>query len=280
MKWDVGVFLEYLAKAKRCSPNTLSAYHNDLQQLLDYVGVKKLKGMAQSNEMLLQEYLLHLREKRYSAATTARKIASARSFFKFMVNSGKLGENPAKNLVSPQVSKHSATFLSPLEYHRLVAEPAKLSSPEAKRDIVMLELLYATGLRVSELVALNVHDIDLNNCCIRVANKHSPFDHTISQLLEDFLRQDRLDLLYNESEKALFLNRRGGRLTRQGFWQIVKNYAARAGLSSKVTPHTLRHSFALQKLRNGADLQQVQHLLGHAHISSTRIYKQIQSFSR
>ena len=284
MKRDIETFLEYLAREKGCSQNTLAAYRNDLNQLMAYLEVEEEKGMLKSKRGLLKGYLLNLREKRYSLATVARKIASAKSFFEFMVNSGKLKENPTQNLVPPQVKKHPPKLLSPSEYQRLLAEPAKLPTPEAKRDVVMLELLYATGLRVSELVSLDVKDIDLEKyhvyCSLSSLRKQVPFDHRIGRLLRNFIENDRLDLLYDEREKALFLNRRGKRLTRQGFWQIVKTYASKAGLSTKITPHTLRHSFAAQKLQTGADLRSVQRLLGHAYISSTRVYKQSQSSSR
>jgi len=140
---------------------------------------------------------------------------------------------------------------------------------------MMLELLYATGLRISELVSLNTENIDLERNRVRIDSKRQvPFDHRLGLILGNFLRSDRLDLLYDESEQALFLNRRGKRLTRQGFWQIIKDYASRAGLGGKVTPQTLRHSFARHKLRSGVELNDLQQLLGHAYISSTRIYKQ------
>jgi integrase/recombinase XerD len=223
----------------------------------------------------LKSYLLKLREKRYSVSTTARKVASAKSFFKFMVDSGRMKENPTQKLPSPQVSRHAISFLSPSEYQKLLAEATKLSTPEAKRDAVMLELLYATGLRISELVSLSVKDIDLKQNCVHINSKRQvPFDHRLSLILGKFLRSDRLDLLYDESEEALFLNRRGKRLTRQGFWQIIKSYASRAGLGGKVTPQALRHSFARRKLQGGTELRQLQQLLGHAYISSTRVYKQ------
>jgi len=184
-------------------------------------------------------------------------------------------ENPTKNLPSPQVRRHALNFLSPSEYQKLLAEAAKLPTPEAKRDTVMLELLYATGVRISELVSLNVRNIDLEQNSVHIDSKRQvPFDHRLNLILGRFLRSDRLDLLYDEKEEALFLNRRGKRLTRQGFWQIIKAYASRAGLGDKVTPQTLRHSFARRKLQNGIELPQLQHLLGHAYISSTRVYKQ------
>lgn len=275
MKQDIDIFLEYLSKEKSYSQNTLAAYRNDLNQLMAYIEAEKETGIIKSSNEFLKSYLLNLRERKYSLATSARKVASVKSFFKFMVNSGRLRENPTQNLISPQVSKRLPKFLSPSEFQRLLAEPAKLATPEAKRDMVMLELLYATGLRITELVSLNVKDIDLKQNCVNSVHGNSkrkvPFDYHLSQLLRNFIENDRLDLLYDEREEALFLNRRGQRLTRQGFWQILKNYASKAGL--RVTPHTLRHSFAMQKLQTGADLRSLQQLLGHAYISSTRIYK-------
>jgi integrase/recombinase XerD len=275
MKLDIDAFLQYSTKEKGYSQNTVAAYRNDLTQMAAFITAEQAKGIITSYDELLKSYLLKLREKRYSVATTARKVASAKSFFKFMVDSGRMKENPTQNLPSPQVSKHALRFLSPSEYQKLLAEPTKLSSPESKRDAVMLELLYATGLRISELVSLNVKGIDLEQNCVHINSKRQvPFDHRLSLILGNFLRNARLDLLYDEREEALFLNRRGKRLTRQGFWQIIKGYASKAGLGGKVTPQTLRHSFARRKLQNGIELRQLQQLLGHAYISSTRIYKQ------
>jgi integrase/recombinase XerD len=274
-KLDIEGFLQHLTRSKGYSQNTVAAYRNDLAQMAAFITAEQAKGIITSYDGLLKSYLLNLREKRYSVATTARKVASAKSFFKFMVDSGRMRENPTQNLPSPQVSKHALRFLSPSEYQKLLAEPAKLSTPEAKRDVVMLELLYATGLRISELVSLDVKNIDLEQNCVHINSKRQvPFDHRLSLILGNFLRNARLDLLYDEREEALFLNRRGKRLTRQGFWQIIKGYASKAGLGGKVTPQTLRHSFARRKLQNGIELRQLQQLLGHAYISSTRVYKQ------
>jgi integrase/recombinase XerD len=275
MKLDIDAFLQYLTHDKGYSQNTVAAYRNDLTQMAAFITAEQAKGLIESYDGLLKSYLLKLREKRYSVATTARKVASAKSFFKFMVDSGRMKENPTQNLPSPQVSRHALRFLSLSEYQKLLAEPAKLSTPEAKRDVVMLELLYATGLRISELVSLNVKNIDWEQNCVHINSKRKvPFDQRLRLILDKFRRIDRPDLLYDESEEALFLNRRGTRLTRQGFWQIIKGYASRAGLGGKVTPQTLRHSFARRKLQNGAELRQLQQLLGHAYISSTRVYKQ------
>jgi integrase/recombinase XerD len=275
MRPDIDAFLRYLAHAKGCSANTVAAYRNDLTQMASFISAERAKGIISSYDELLKSYLLGLREKRYSVATMARKVASVKSFFKFMVDSGRMSANPTQGLPTPQVKRHSLSYLSSPDYQKLLAEATKLSTPEARRDAVMLELLYATGLRISELVSLNVGDIDLARSCVQVAAKREvPFDGRLGLILAGFLRNDRLDLLYDDTEEALFLNRRGRRLTRQGFWQIVKGYAGKAGLDSKVTPQTLRHSFARQRLQSGAELRQLQQLLGHAYISSTRVYEQ------
>ena len=272
---DIDTFLQYLTQDKGYSQNTLAAYRNDLTQMARFLAAEQAKDIVRSYEEHLKGYLLKLREKRYSAATTARKIASARSFFKFMVASGRMKANPTKDLPAPHVGRHSLKFLSSSDYRKLLGEPAKLSTPEAKRDVVMLELLNATGLRITELVSLNVGDVDIEKGHVNVRSKRQvPFDRDVGRVLANFLRNDRLDLLYDESEHALFLNRRGRRLTRQGFWQIIKEYASRAGLGDKVTPQTLRHSYARHKLQNGTDLRELQQLLGHAYISSTRVYRQ------
>ena len=274
MEKDIDAFLHYLAEQKGCSQNTLAAYRNDLGQLLAFIQAEKAKGIIRSTEGLIKSYLLNLREKGYSTATVARKVASAKSLFKFMVDSGRLRENPTQNLISPQVRKHPPKVVSSSEYQRLLEEPAKLSTPEAKRDRVMLQLLHATGLRVSELVSLNVRDVDFQHSCVCCSGRRIPLDPAVAQSVADFVKGARFDLLYDEAEDTLFLNRRGKRLTRQGFWQIVTNYARKADLKARVTPHSLRHSFAVHKLRTGADLQSVQQLLGHAYVSSTRIYRQ------
>jgi len=275
---DIDTFLHYLAQDKGRSHNTVAAYRNDLTQMAGFLTAEQARDIIRSYDELLKGYLLKLREKRYSAATTARKIASARSFFKFMVASGRMKANPTQDLPSPHVGRHSVKFLSMSEYGKLVAQAAKLTTPEAKRDVVMLEMLYGTGLRITELVSLDVGDIDTGRRHVNVgSSRQVPFDAGLASLLSGFMRSDRLDFLSDEGEQALFLNRRGKRLTRQGVWQIIKAYASGAGLGDRVTPQTLRHSYARHRLQSGTDLRELQQLLGYAYISSTRIYRQPQS---
>jgi len=256
----------------------VSAYHNDLTQLADFMASEQSKGILSSREDLLMAYLVHLKGKGYSPATSARKVASARSFFKYLVESGRLKENPIRNIKSDVVNKKAPRVLTPVEYQQLLAVPQSLSTPEARRDVVMLELLYATGLRATEVVSLQLSDVDLERAtltCRHVKTQRQiHLTAEVCQVVRDYVENGRLDLLYNEGETALFLNRRGHQLTRQGFWQIVKNYAIKADLGDRVTPHTLRHTFAVRKVQGGADLRTLQQALGHAYISSTRVYKQ------
>jgi len=286
MEEDIKLFLDYLASEKKYSKNTLAAYHSDLNQLADYA---KSEGSAMGldpsesglNAGLLSGYLQSLRGRKYKTSTVARKIAAAKSFLKFMVDRGRLRGDLTPNLASPQVTKPLPKPLSVSEVRRLLSEPAKISTIDAKRDKTMLELLYATGLRASELMALNTRDIDLRKNAVRCLGTGSrsrviPIDPPVARLIKEYIDIVRPDLLSNEKEIALFLNRRGERLTRQGFWQIVQGYADKVGLSGKVTPRSLRHSFAAHKLKGGADLESVQELLGHAHISTTRAYTQVE----
>ena len=278
MKQEIAAFLEHLTRTRGASQNTVSAYHNDLTQLADFMASEQSKGILSSREDLLMAYLVHLKGKGYSPATSARKVASARSFFKYLVESGRLKENPIRNIKSDVVNKKAPRVLTPVEYQQLLAVPQSLSTPEARRDVVMLELLYATGLRATEVVSLQLSDVDLERAtltCRHVKTQRQiHLTAEVCQVVRDYVENGRLDLLYNEGETALFLNRRGHQLTRQGFWQIVKNYAIKADLGDRVTPHTLRHTFAVRKVQGGADLRTLQQALGHAYISSTRVYKQ------
>lgn len=286
MEEDIKSFLDYLAKEKNYSPNTLAAYNADLNQLAAHV---KSEGARMGHDLsgptlnasVLSAYLRSLRERKYTTTTVARKVAAAKSFLKYMVDRGRLRGDLAPILASPHVSKPVPKALSVSEVRLLLAEPAKLATVDAKRDKAMLELLYATGLTASELMGLSTKDIELKKGTVRCSTRGSkvrliPIDQPVVRLIKEYIDNVRPELLSNEKEIALFLNRRGERLTRQGFWLIVQGYADRIGLSGRVTPRSLRHSFAAHKLRAGADLQSVQELLGHAHISTTRAYKQME----
>ena len=282
MKEEINNFLNYLAVEKGFSRNTVAAYHNDLSQLANFVeedaakrGLTPLWSSFDRQGML--SYLLNLKERGYAATTKARKVAAARSFSKFLVAEGIVREDPTEKLDSPKVGKALPKPISHSQAMLLLEQPAKLSTPEAKRDKAMLELLYASGMRVSELVSLNLGDVDTEGGSVRCFGKGNkeriiPIAPRAALTIKEYLQEARPRLTQDESEKALCLNRRGERLTRQGFWQILKGHAKSAGLDTGVTPHTLRHSFATHMLSGGADLRSVQELLGHANISTTQVY--------
>jgi integrase/recombinase XerD len=282
VKQDVDSFLTYLTVEKGFSENTIDAYRNDLYQLANFVEDEAAKGgspasWASFNRQGMLSYLLNLKERNYAATTVARKIAAARSFFDFMVAEGNIKDNPSQNIDSPKVGRSLPKPISISQVRRLLEQPAKLSTPEAKRDKAMLELLYASGMRVSELVSLNVRDIDLTGGFVRCFGKgHKerliPIYRQAALTVEEYIKESRPRLTRSDTEPALFVNARGERLTRQGLWQLLKGYAKSAELDAEITPHTLRHSFATHMLSGGADLRSVQELLGHANISTTQIY--------
>lgn len=287
MRQEIQTFLNHLSIEKGFSPNSTDAYRNDLSQLADFVEeLAMVQGYdpqwSAVDRNLLISYILNLKERNYAPATVARKVAAVKSFFDFLVAEGALRSDPTENLSSPKVGKSLPKPLSAAEVEALLDEPAKLSSPEAKRDRAMLELLYAGGMRVSELVFMNTSDLNLGAGFVRCFGKGSkeriiPIHSGAVEALEEYLMEARPSLLRNKEHDALFLNRRGERLTRQGFWLILKDYAKAADIKREVTPHTLRHSFATHMLSGGADLRAVQELLGHANISSTQVYTHLTS---
>jgi integrase/recombinase XerD len=278
-------FLEFLSVEKGASGNTIAAYRNDLGQLEDFIAGKKNGHLIQwplINQNQVMEYILHLKSQSYAEATVARKVAAVKSFFSFLQAEGKLKANPTEQLASPKVGKMLPKPLSVQEIDELLEQPARRSTPEAKRDRAMLELMYATGLRVTELVSLDIEDVQLEGekPYVRLLGKGNrerqiPLLDQPVQELSEYIRFARPRLVGERDETALFVNRRGERLTRQGFWLILKGYATEAGIRGRVTPHTLRHSFATHMLRGGMDIHKVQELLGHANISTTQVYTQV-----
>jgi len=279
---DIKRFLAYLKAEKGLSDNTSFAYENDLSQLARFVEEEANKGgnipsWAGFTRQEMMRYLLDLQGKKYAATTRARKLAAARSFFKFLEAEGIIKEDPTKNMESMNVGRSLPKPISINQIRILLEQPAKSTTPEAKRDEAMLQLLYASGMRVSELISLDIEDVNTLDGDVRCFGKgHKeriiPIHQQAATIIEQYVHDARPHLAHNKNEKALFLNRRGERLTRQGFWQILKQYAKQAGLTVPVTPHTLRHSFATHMLSGGADLRAVQELLGHANISTTQVY--------
>jgi len=280
MKAAINNFITCLKVEKGFSTNTLAAYKNDLEQLAHFATEEANKsGAIPSWETFgrqgLLRYLLDLKERNYAPSTIARKVAALRSFFSFLKSEGAVKNNPLDNIDSPRAGRSLPRPISISEVRRLLEQPIKQSRPEAKRDEAILQLLYASGMRVSELVSLNLENIDVDEGSVRCLGKGQkeriiPIHQRASQAVREYMEESR-PRLANRTETALFVNARGERLTRQGLWQILKEYALAAGLKG-ITPHTLRHSFATHMLNGGADLRSVQELLGHANISTTQVY--------
>lgn len=280
-------FLDYLTTEKGSSDNTTAAYRNDLTQFQEYVAGRETSADSRDawSELTredLIDYILWLKEREYASATVARKVAAMKSFCGFLLRTGALPDNPADELDSPKVKKHLPTTLTPEEVDQLLAQPGKVGeTAKALRDTALLEMLYATGMRVSEIAGLALEDIDLNAGSVRCVGKGNkervmPLYAEAAKAVAVYLEKGRPVLLgHNADETTLFLNPRGERLTRQGLWLIIKGYARQLGLQDRVTPHTLRHSFATHMLNGGAQLRQVQQLLGHANISTTQVYTHI-----
>jgi len=283
----IGQFLHFLSVEKGSSENTIAAYRNDLAQFHSFLSTINLNGNATDWRRVgsdaILSFMMEMRSKRYADATVARKVAAMKSFFQFLHAEGDIPLNPTEDLESPRVGKTLHKPLTVQQVDELLEQPAKRATPEASRDQGMLELLYATGLRVSEMVSLDVDNVSLDshNPYVRCIGKGSkerlvPIHGQALRAVVAYLEDGRRRLLKDKRQGALFLNRRGDRLTRQGFWLILKQYARDAHLDEvQVTPHTLRHSFATHMLRGGAPLRSVQELLGHANLSTTQIYTQV-----
>lgn len=275
----VAQFLNFLAVEKNASQNTIAAYRNDLAQFGTFVSGATPEGWNAIRGESVVAFVQDLRERSYKDATVARKVAAVKSFFGFMTAEGLVDNDPTEQLKSPQVGKSLPRSLTTREVDELLEQPARRNTPEARRDKAMLEVLYATGLRVTELVSLNVSDIGLESdpVTVRCMGKGErerilPLHQRPVDELRQYIFHVRPRMVRNRRETALFVNRRGERLTRQGFWLILKNYAREANLDKAITPHTLRHTYATHMLSGGMPLRNVQDALGHASISTTQIY--------
>jgi integrase/recombinase XerD len=285
MRQQLEDFLHYLTVEKGHSENTLVAYRNDLGQFVEHLQahVPPPVTWGEVNKDLIVTYLNQLRERGYASSTIARKVAAIKSLFHFLVSEGLIGEDPTRSLDSPKVKKRLPRTLTGEDVERLLVMPTRNTGPKALRDTALLELLYATGVRVTELVSLALDDVNLVAGIVRVrhgkGNKERiiPIHERAVAALKDYIERGRPSLARPDAEtRALFLNHRGQQLTRQGTWLIVKEYAQAAGIQTAVTPHMLRHSFATHMLESQkATLADVQHFLGHANISTTQIYTQV-----
>lgn len=285
MQERVDAFLHYMSAERGASKNTLDAYRNDLTRFTEFtLGNSGSGTIAETvNRDLITNYILWLKNNaEYKPATIARKVAAVKSFCAFLLDHGDLTSNPTASIDSPRAPKPVPRPMTTTDVDSLLREPLRVGTPESVRDAAMLELMYATGMRVTELVSLNLDSLHLQpgpayvRCLGKGAKERTiPVYEQAVTAVEKYLDDARPVLLKDRPQTALFVNRRGERLTRQGFWLILKNYARTAGIAAHVTPHTLRHSFATHMLRGGASVLYVQQLLGHANVSTTQVYTQL-----
>lgn len=289
METKINSFLHFLSTEKGSSKNTIDAYKNDLRSFhsfsLEFTGKKTITTKTDINiidKKLIQHYLEWLNSREYSRATIARKIAAVKSFISFLLEIGDLKQSPITDIETPKTIKSLPRPLLAKEIDDLLSSARNNDKIEGGRDAAMLSLMYWTGLRVSELISLNLDNIYLSETepYLRCTGKGDreriiPIPDEAVILLQKYLRESRHLFVRNNQEVGVFVNRRGERLTRQGFWLILKAYAKSAKIKTNITPHTLRHSYATHLLRGGASIRAVQELLGHANISTTQIYTQL-----
>ena len=268
----------YLTEVKKSSVNTLSSYLRDIRQLSDYLTSHTDCGIDTADEDILTEYITWLKGQGKSVATVSRAIASIKGFYNFLLNSNIVESNPANVLVPDKTTQKLPQILSSREVELLLEQPECIDA-KGYRDRAMLELLYATGIRVSELISLDITDLSLAagiiTCHGREHDRAIPLYPAAIKALNEYVEFIRPQMIAKPDEVALFVNVSGERMSRQGFWKLIKSYQLKAGIEKTITPHTLRHSFAAHLLENGADLRSIQEMLGHADISSTQIYSQL-----
>lgn len=279
MEGYVDQFINYLAVDRGLAKNTLESYGRDLRQFQTYLQNGKFEDIKDSSQTTIVDYLDGLKSQGKAVSTISRNIAALKSFYQYLVKENYLEHDPAEKLETPKLEKKLPKILSITEVEELLKQPnVRLSV--GLRDKAMLELLYATGIRVSEIIALNISDVNLDMGYVKCYGKGSkerivPLGSIAVKSVHEYMNKGRAKIVRTYEEPALFLNHHGNRLTRQGFWKIIKKYASQANIVKEITPHTLRHSFATHLLENGADLRSVQEMLGHADISTTQIYTQV-----
>ena len=275
---DIARFGAYLSDEKHSSRNTVSSYLRDTTQFAEYLHNYCDIDLREADSAAVQDYMDWMLSHGKSAASVTRFLASVKSFYSYMVAAGELKKNPAQGVAAAKVERKYPEILTAKEVELFLEQP-KCVDEKGYRDHAMLELLYATGIRVSELISLNEEDVSLSASFIRAQSKGKeriiPLYPAAVKALSHYMKEVRPQLLADPEETALFVNMNGERMSRQGFWKIVKHYQETAGISKDITPHTLRHSFAVHLLKNGADLRSIQEMLGHADISSTQIYTHV-----
>ena len=277
LQTQLNQYLEHLQKSKGASSNTLQAYRRDIEKFFEFASVHGLNSFVSVTEEDVEEYKLHLSSIGLSPSSVGRSLSSLRGIFQYLLSQGLTTHNPAKGIHSDKVVQKELNILSANEINALLSQPDE-SDFKGMRDKAMLELLYATGIKVSELIGLDVADVNLSIGCVRCGTESTsrtiPLYPVALNALTRYLQSARNVLTCQPTETALFLNLSGERLSRQGFWKILKCYALSANITKDITPLSLRHSFATHLLENGADLHDIQEVLGHRDISSTQRYAQ------
>ena len=278
MEKQLKLFFEFLENDKKLSDNTLQSYKRDIKQFKEYLN-QKGKDYSNITKEDMKEYIEHLQSIGKKASTISRCIASIRSFYQYELKNKKVEQDPTDQIQSPKIEKRVPSILTSQEVSLLLDQPKNVDL-KGIRDKAMLEFAYATGMRVTEIISLNVEDVNLVNGYVTCKNgnkqRNIPLGSLSLKALKEYMESSRPIMIKSDDEKALFVNVNGKRLTRQGFWKIVKFYKEQAHITKDITPHVLRHSFATHLLQNGADLKAIQTMLGHSDISSTQVYMQFQ----
>ena len=279
MEKQIKLFLQFLENEKRASSNTLQSYKRDILQYQDYINQSDLNYLKVDSDDL-NSYFEYMKKQGRKTSTISRAIASVRAFYQFLVRTKKIKKDPTSEVKTPKIEKKVPSILTEKEVELLLNQP-KCVDLKGIRDKAMLQFTYATGMRVSEIIALNIEDVNIEEefvfCHYGYKKRTIPLGKMAVKTLSDYIKRARPILIKTEDEKALFVNLSGERLTRQGFWKIVKYYKEQANITKDITPHVLRHSFATHLLQNGAELKAIQMMLGHSDISSTQVYMQFQN---
>lgn len=268
-------YADFMLTEKHKARNTVESYKRDVTKYITYLTTKGIADIQSTTTKTVLTYLLRLQQDGKAASTVSRTLASLKSYYIYLMQYDVLKQNPTVNLEAPHVERKKPSILSDEEVERLMEAP-DCTEPKGMRDKAMLELLYATGIRVSELINLNLWDVNLEAEVVRLHGERKermvPMGHKAVEALENYLDKSRGVFVQDDNQSALFVNYNGTRMSRQGFWKLIKTYQKYAGIITEITPHTLRHSFAAHLLENGADLKSIQEMMGHADISSTQIY--------
>ena len=278
MNTYVKEYTSFMTDIRHKSLSTVESYKRDVTQYISYLDGTGVTDISSTTKTTVLSYLLYLQKEGRASSTVSRTLASLRSYYLFMMQNGVVKSNPTSNLEAPHVEKKIPKILSGEEVELLLEQPKNCDN-KGIRDKAMLELLYATGIRVSELINLDVSDVNVPMSFVRCKGGKKeriiPMGHQAKDALENYINNVRKYMVKDENETALFVNCSGARLSRQGFWKLIKYYQHIAGIETDITPHTLRHSFAAHLLENGADLHSIQEMMGHADISSTQVYSRM-----